>query len=129
MSPMIVAVVLILAIHDGDTFRGEIEVWPGIFVRPLIRILAVDAPELHGKCPEESARALEAQKALAILLPPNSRATLTGVKPDKFGGRVDASVATSEGVDVAGELLKQGLAHVYDGKGRRQPWCASASTS
>jgi endonuclease YncB( thermonuclease family) len=48
------------------------------------------------------------------------------VEPDKFGGRYLATVQTAEGVDVAGDLLRRGLAASYKGRGPKHNWCGGA---
>jgi hypothetical protein len=53
---------------------------------------------------------------------------LSNVANDKYGGRVDADVATASGTDVAMAMIATGLAHPYDGKGARADWCPVAST-
>jgi endonuclease YncB( thermonuclease family) len=44
------------------------------------------------------------------------------VGPDKYQGRVVASVATGRTPDVSGALLTGGFARAYDG-GHRRGWC------
>jgi endonuclease YncB( thermonuclease family) len=48
--------------------------------------------------------------------------TLTHVAYDKYGRRVRATVADSQG-DVADALLSEELARAYPGQ-QREPWCA-----
>jgi hypothetical protein len=47
--------------------------------------------------------------------------TISRVGIDKYGGRVDASVATRDTADVSAALLNGGWARSYDG-GRRGSW-------
>jgi micrococcal nuclease len=48
--------------------------------------------------------------------------TLTQIKPDRYGGRVDADAVNAARIDVGEAMLARGLARPYNG-GRRQPWC------
>jgi len=116
---------LVLAVHDGDTFRTRVTVWPGETLVTSVRILGIDAPELgsRAKCPQEQALAVAARGALSDLLL-NQSVFLTHVTPDKFGTRVLADVATADGLDIAGELLKRGLVVSYDGHGPKHQWCS-----
>mgnify|MGYP001572462351 CR=1 FL=1 len=112
---------LILSVVDGDTVKVRAFIWLGQTVEISVRIAGIDTPELHGKCPREKKLAGEAKAALARLLPLNTIIELRHIEPDKYG-RVLAFVATANNVDVAGELMKRGLARSYSGK-TRQGWC------
>lgn len=114
--------VFVLSITDGDTFRARVQVWPGQTIETAIRIAGIDTPELHGKCEREKKRAGEARDALTTLLK-NRSVFLSHVAPDKYGGRYLASVQTADGVDVAGELLRRGLAASYTGRGPKHDFC------
>jgi endonuclease YncB( thermonuclease family) len=48
--------------------------------------------------------------------------TISRVGIDKYGGRVDAAVATRDAADVSAALLNGGWARSYD-RGRRGSWC------
>ena len=48
--------------------------------------------------------------------------TISRVGVDKYGGRVDAMVATRGTADVSAALLNGGFARGYDG-GQRGSWC------
>ena len=111
---------LVLAVTDGDTFRARVEVWPGVEVVTAVRISGIDTPELRGKCAAERERALAARKALADLLA-GGRVELREVAPDKYAGRVDATVLVA-GMPVGEALINNGLARRYAG-GQRQGWC------
>jgi endonuclease YncB( thermonuclease family) len=51
----------------------------------------------------------------------NKELLLSEVKNDKYGGRIVANVKVG-GVDIAQELLKKGLARVYNGE-KKKSWC------
>lgn len=105
---------------DGDTLAVTAEVWPGVVVRARVRLLGVDAPELRGACPAERAAAAAARDLVAALA--GARVTLTGIRRDKYAGRVDARVALADGRDLGAVLIAAGLGRPYDG-GRRGGWC------
>jgi endonuclease YncB( thermonuclease family) len=73
------------------------------------------------RCADEHAKAEVARAALETLLAAGG-ATISRVGIDKYGGRIDALVATQETTDVSGALLNGGWARAYDG-GRRGSWC------
>lgn len=105
--------------HDGDT--GHITVFDpviGVPVTLTVRLLGINAPELS------EPGGLEVTAALAAWLPAGRVVTLTGLKPDKFGGRADAAVATADGTDVSSWLLSQGYAVPWTGIGTKPhvPW-------
>lgn len=112
----------VLSTTDGDTFRARVSLWPDVSTETSIRIAGIDTPELRGKCPQEKKLAAEAQEALTALLKGRT-VFLSHVEPDKYGGRFLASVQTTDGVDVGGELLKRGLAAPYVGRGAKKDWC------
>ncbi|MBV1698375.1 MAG: nuclease, partial [Hyphomicrobiales bacterium] len=79
------------------------------------------APELHARCADELAKAQAARAALETMLAAGG-VTLSQVGIDKYGGRIDARVATDDVADVAAALLNGGFARGYAG-GRRGSWC------
>lgn len=85
-----------------------------------MRIDGIDAPELHAKCTTERLKAEVARGWLERRIG-NSEVRLIGVKNDKYGGRIRASVEDSNG-DIAKAMLRQGLVRAYHG-GRRAGWC------
>jgi len=110
---------------DGDTIRVRAEVWPGIVVHTLVRIIGIDAPETRRpKCAKEKAAGVVATRELTNLVPLYDVVVLTRVKTGKFAGRVLAQVLTPEGIDVGLAMLAAGSVRPYDGRGRRPEWCA-----
>ncbi len=108
-------------IIDGDTFQARVQVWPGLSVDTKVRLRGIDAPELHARCTDEYAKAQAARAALETILAAGG-VTISRVGIDKYGGRVDAAVATRDTADVSAALLNGGWARSYDG-GRRGSWC------
>jgi endonuclease YncB( thermonuclease family) len=111
----------VLRTIDGDTFEARVHVWPGLEVSTKVRLRNVDAPELHARCADELAKAQAARAALETMLAAGG-VTLSQVGIDKYGGRIDARVATDDVADVAAALLNGGFARSYAG-GRRGSWC------
>lgn len=99
-----------ITVTDGDTIRLGAE---------RIRILGLDAPELHARCPTELAEARQARDYLRRLLD-GSEVTIERWKLDRYG-RTLARV-TVQGRDVADIMIQQGLARPYHGE-RRLSWC------
>ncbi len=91
----------VVRIIDGDTFRARVQVWPGLSVDTKVRLRGIDAPELHARCAVEYAKAQAARAALETILAAGG-VTISRVGIDKYGGRVDASVATRDTADVSG---------------------------
>ena len=111
----------VVRVIDGDTFVAHVQVWPGFSVDTKVRLRGVDAPELHARCDDEKVKAEAARNALAAILAEGGVA-ISQVGIDKYGGRVDAAVATRSTVDVSAALLSGGWARSYGG-GRRGSWC------
>ena len=111
---------LVLLVTDGDTFRARVEIWPGIETVTAVRLRGIDTPELRGKCQAEKDKAIAARERLRTLLAAGP-VQLSQVEPDKFAGRVDATV-TVNGRELGQVLVLEGLARPYAG-GTRQGWC------
>jgi len=105
----------VVRIIDGDTFQARVKVWPGLSVDTKVRLRGIDAPELHARCTDEYAKAQAARAALETILAAGG-VTTSRVGIDKYGGRVDASVATRDTADVSAALLNGGWARSYDGR-------------
>ncbi len=121
LDPSIIYPAEIIRIIDGDTFEARVRVWPGLDVDTKVRLRGVDAAELHARCAGELAQAQAARAALEKLLSEGG-VTISRVGIDKYGGRVDATIATRGTADVSAALLTGGFARAYDG-GKRGSWC------
>lgn len=112
----------VIRVYDGDTFQARVRVWLGQDVVVWVRLIGVDTPELgrRAKCPEEDAQARASRDYLAGFLG-RETVTLSGVKADKYAGRIDA-VVTVAGRDVAEALIAAGFGRPYDGRARTG-WC------
>lgn len=111
----------VLRVIDGDTFAARVQLWQGVSVDTHVRLRDIDAAELHARCAREFAKAIAARAALQTMLADGS-VTISRIGTDKYGGRIDASVATRRIPDVSAALLRGGYARRYDG-GRRGSWC------
>lgn len=111
----------VIRILDGDTFEARVRVWPGLDVDTKVRLRGIDAAELHARCAEELDKAQAARTALETILGEGG-VTISRVGIDKYGGRVDAAVATSSTADVSAAMLNGGYARSYDGR-KRGSWC------
>jgi endonuclease YncB( thermonuclease family) len=111
----------VVRVIDGDTFQARVRVWPGLEVDTKVRLRGIDAPELRARCIDEHVKALAARAALETILAAGG-VTVARIGLDKYGGRVDAVVATRDTADVSAALLSGGWARSYDG-GRRGGWC------
>lgn len=109
-------------IFDGDTFAGVVMLEDDISVDVRVRLINVDTPEIHGECDYEIKMANAARDRLAELLPVGGAVELTEIKDDKYLGRIDARVWTSDGRDVGKILIDEKLGRPYSG-GRRAGWC------
>ena len=113
----------VVRVIDGDTFEAAAQIWLGEAVDVHVRIDGIDAPELHGKCPEERERAQAARDYLTGRIG-DAEVKLSRVRYDKYGGRVDAVVRDANG-DVGAAMIRKGYARPYSG-GRRGGWCEAA---
>ncbi len=121
LDPSIVYPAEVIRIIDGDTFEARVRVWPGLDVDTKVRLRGVDAAELHARCAGELEQAQAARAALEKILSEGG-VTISRVGVDKYGGRVDATIATRATADVSAALLAGGFARAYGG-GRRSSWC------
>jgi endonuclease YncB( thermonuclease family) len=109
-------------IFDGDTFAAIVRLENGTGVSVRVRILGIDAPEIHGMCESEISAAHRARTRLRELLPEGAAIKLSKIKDDKYLGRIDAYVENSDGLDVGKTLLREKLVRPYGG-GKRAGWC------
>jgi len=111
----------VLHVIDGDTFEARVHLWQGLDITTRIRLRGVDAPELKARCFEEAQMAQAAREALVALLDQGG-VTIFNVGPDKYNGRVVASVATRMTPNVSAALIAAGHGRPYNG-GHRTGWC------
>jgi micrococcal nuclease len=113
----------VVRVIDGDTFEADAQIWLGQSVDVRVRIEGIDAPELHARCDAELHKAELARDTLAKRIN-GASVWLSGVRYDKYGGRIRATVTDDQG-DVGQAMLAKGLARPYHGE-RRGSWCDAA---
>ena len=96
----------ILRVIDGDTVEARVHVWLGLDQTVRVRIRDIDAPELHGDCPDAG----QASRDALVRLLGSGPVILSNIKHDKYGGRVDAALTLPSGTDVGTALLRSGHA-------------------
>lgn len=121
LDPSLIYPAEVLRVIDGDTFEARVRVWPGLDVVTHVRLRGIDAAELHARCAAELDKAQAARAALQELLDQGG-VTVARVGVDKYGGRVDAVVATRGTADVSAAMLAGGWARAYNGR-KRGAWC------
>jgi endonuclease YncB( thermonuclease family) len=98
-------------------------IWLDQEVETRVRLDGVDAPELRGKCAQETRLASQARDFIAGLGGGSgAEVLLLGIDYGKFARRVVARVETLDGVDYSTALIETGLGRPYDGR-RRRSWC------
>jgi|SRR5881227_1521642 len=102
---------------DGDTFRCTVDLGFYVNVRMSCRLAGINAPDAG-----EGGYA-EAKGRLSELLLAATTITVVSIKPDKYAGRFDA-VVFADRLNVCQQLVTEGLAVVWDGKGAKPlvPW-------
>lgn len=114
--------------YDADTFKVDLP--PGtahpIFTKGLdVRIHGIDAPEMDGKGPCESAKAVVARDFVRGVLAKAKSVDLYDLQKDKYF-RVLGTVIVDK-KSLGQMLLDVGLAVQYDGSSKKNyDWCGDA---
>jgi len=112
----------VVGIYDGDTFYIRMAGLPPELSRIGVRVRGIDTPEMRGKCESEKRNAAAAKAfTTRVLKAAGNKVTLTGLKWDKYGGRVDADVLVG-GQKLADMMITRGYARPYGGE-KRTGWC------
>lgn len=107
-------------VHDGDTLNVDIKDWPPIVGKSMpVRINKIDTPEITTKNATLKSIAIKARDYVRMQIASGKIIELRNIQRDKYF-RLDADLII-DGIDIAQELLKQGLAKPYDG-GKKSPW-------
>lgn len=117
LKTILLATALSLSAYDGDTVTVNGDHY---------RIVGYDAPEMHGRCPEEKRKAIEARNELLMLLREPSAQLVEQQCVGWNFGRKCARILV-DGTDIAGHMVSIGLAHAYKCIGkcpRRLSWCS-----
>ena len=108
------------SVYDGDTFRCTIANYPAIIGEEIsVRVAGIDTPEMKDKRPEVKALAVKARDYVRQRLSGASVVELRNIRRRKYF-RLVADVWV-DGADLAGELIRLGLAKRYGG-GRKPEW-------
>jgi endonuclease YncB( thermonuclease family) len=97
-------------IHDGDTFKAQIDLGFRIYLKCNVRLAGVGAPELS------TPQGAPARDALVRLLPPGTIVTLESRRLDKYG-RAEARVLAADGTDINAAMIAEGFAVAADDRG------------
>jgi micrococcal nuclease len=105
----------VLYVHDGDTFKVNIDEYPPIIGEKIsIRVARIDTPEITSKDPSIKKKALLAKSFTENFLKNSKEIVLKNIRRDKYF-RIVADVIV-DNKDLSAELIKNGLALPYDGK-------------
>lgn len=116
----------VVKVHDGDTFTVNIAGCPDVLCKNMpVRISGIDAPEMKGKCSQETAGAIAAKNYLTGQVMNAQDIALHDPTRDKYF-RISAHVF-ADGVNVGDEMVKKGLARTYS-VGQRVGWCGVGGT-
>lgn len=110
---LLAALTRIAYVIDGDTVK---------LVSGLrLRYDAIDAAELHARCPAELQAALAAKNRLEGLIASGRRVTLDlDWKADQYGRLLGRVIV--DGTDTSAVLFNEGLVRAYS-RGKRKNWC------
>lgn len=111
----------VVEVVDGDTLRVRAQIWLDQTVETRVRIIGIDAPELHNSSCDAERDAGERARARLAQLAQSRKVVLEDIRPDKYGGRVLARVRGTNG-DLGRDMLEDGYALPYSGSNRGK-WC------
>ena len=114
--------VKVTRIIDGDTFKAEIEIHPGVFEEQSVRLRGIDAPEKKDRDNCLYARNLYEQSERRLKQLAGDRVILDNTKRGYYG-RIIADVYTMEGRNIGEILLNEELVRVYKRPKNRPAWC------
>jgi endonuclease YncB( thermonuclease family) len=120
----------VLRIVDGDSLEIANEFLPQE-LKLFVRIKGIDTPEKapRAKCEKENILAQKAsnytKNSIEKAQKNHQKITFSEIKWDKYGGRIVAKVMIDEN-DLGQELVKFGLARVYNGE-KKKTWCNNVS--
>lgn len=108
----------VTSVYDGDTCVVFADCGFAVWRFVDVRLDGINAIELH------SPGGAEGRDHLLSLIPVGSAITLTALKWDKYGDRVDSKITLSDGRDVGAVMIADGYAAPYNGRGPKPtpPW-------
>lgn len=108
----------LVRVVDGDSLLADLDLGFFVTLRQPIRLLGIDAPELHSHDPTAAALAARAKRRLAELVPLEFvLRTHAADASDKFG-RWLGEILLPDGRTANEILLSEGLARPYAGGAR-----------
>ena len=116
----------VIRIVDGDTLEIANQFLPEE-LKLFVRMKGIDTPEKapRAKCEKENILAQKAsnytKNSIEKAQKNRQKITFSEIKWDKYGGRIVAKVMINES-DLGQELVKKGLARVYNGE-KKKTWC------
>ena len=134
----------VVDIHDGDTIKGVLEVFPGRFFKISVRLLGIDTAEITSRDPAARAQATSARDLLVRLVSGSSPAEGVSIQQhlssdvylvrlnihgmDKYG-RVLADVlpylpkdSVEPAKSFSNVLLHENMAVLYSGGNKAKAW-------
>ena len=121
----------VIRVVDGDTLEIANQFLPEE-LKLFVRMKGVDSPEKapRAKCEKENILAQKAsnytKNSIEKAQKNRQKITFSEIKWDKYGGRIVAKVMIDEN-DLGQELVRKGLARVYNGE-KKKSWCNTIST-
>jgi endonuclease YncB( thermonuclease family) len=101
----------VTAVHDADTVRVQVDQGWGNWRDCSIRLSGINAIEL------KRPGGIEARDHLARMMPPGTPVTLISHGWDKYGDRTDGQIILPNGVDAGLQMITDGYAVAWNGKG------------
>lgn len=103
----------LVKVVDGDTLDLDLDLGFSLTLRQRVRLLGLDAPELHSKDPAEKAKGLESQAFVAQWFERPGAVLVRTTKEEKYG-RMLADCYREGSPSLCAELLERGLARPYN---------------
>ena len=88
---------------DGDTLVVDAKIWSGLTARETVRVLGVNAPEMHGA----TKAAGEEARAYTVLWVTDQQLRLVTCQRDSFG-RILATITRNDGRNLTLDLIDAG---------------------
>jgi len=105
--------VTVVDVHDGDTLTVDIDLGFRTWMRYNVRLHGLNCIELKDPGGQE------AKMHLLSIAPPGRQLVLKSVAWDKFGGRIQGSLFTPQGISVTDTMIEEGFAAAWDGQGKK----------
>lgn len=111
-----------LKVVDGDTIDLDVDLGLRVHVHERIRLLGINAPELHSSNADEREAAKKASDFLRSLTANGDLTVKTQKDSQEKYGRYLGTLFDSTGLNINEELIKAGHATAYDGTGPMPKW-------